>query len=282
MLHISKGKQRLLSALKMSSHFLLCFLLNLVTCTSSFLVFKVTVQTGSEELVQSLFFTNVRDSSRSTPSRPPQKHSTWSYRSSTFRVGNTSSRDTVRTSYAGFGFCREAPFLGGRRQTCGTLSVEHHSYTAQLIPDKLTDMRYVEVTSWVPECHSVIAVEHTKQSCVLMPAVPVTALSTSCLTYLDATQRMFLAAAKWWLGLMWRSERLYHFSAHRTDIFYYWGKETEFTSYFFNTIKRGTLGKNVIYKIPSSSPGTKTQILSWKGLSETICVQFTEYSIIRQ
>lgn len=150
----------------LAAFFLLHFLLNLVPCTSSFLVFKVTVWTGSEELVQSLFF-EYKCKGFFTPP-PQQKHSTEIIGPEV--TGNTSSRDTVRTFYTGFCFCREPPFLGVKRKTCCKLSVEHHSYTTQLIPDKLTDTRYMEVASWVPECHFVIAVEHTKQSCVSLPA----------------------------------------------------------------------------------------------------------------
>lgn len=47
-MHSSKGKQRLPSTLKRSSHVLQLVLLNLVPSASSFLVFKVTVQTGNE------------------------------------------------------------------------------------------------------------------------------------------------------------------------------------------------------------------------------------------
>lgn len=64
-----------------------------------------------------------------------------------------------------FAFAENLPFWEGEGRPVAN-SVEHHSYAAQLIPDTLTDVRYVEVTlGKVPECHFVIAVEHTKQSC---------------------------------------------------------------------------------------------------------------------
>lgn len=43
------------------------------------------------------------------------------------------------------------------------METEHHSYTAQGVPDKLTDMTDVEVTGWVSERLFVVAVEHSKQ-----------------------------------------------------------------------------------------------------------------------
>lgn len=182
MLLISQGKQRLPATLKISSHLFLSFLLNLVPL---FLRLPSKEWRIGSEL---FFFTYTCKGFFTSPlPPPPAKAQHWNYWPSTFRAGNPSTMGTVRTPRTGFCFCREPVW---RKMIC--------SYTAELTPAKLTDVRGVEATSWatwVSFCH---CCQHTRQSWGLMPAVPGTALSTPASpTY----------AVKWWLT--WITEVLH-------------------------------------------------------------------------